>query len=53
MLNQIGRARGVNVSKSEVRLPNGVLRTVGEYEVSFQLHSEVFAKIIVDIVAEA
>ena len=47
------KARGVNVSKSEVRLPNGVLRTVGEYEVSFQLHSEVFAKIIVDIVAEA
>ena len=47
------KARGVQVSKSEVRLPNGVLRTVGEYEVSFQLHSEVFAKIIVDIVAEA
>ncbi|MBC9130000.1 50S ribosomal protein L9 [Frischella sp. Ac48] len=47
------KARGVNVSKSEVRLPNGVLRTVGEHEVSFQLHSEVFAKIIIDVVAEA
>lgn len=46
-------ARGVEVSKSEVRLPNGVLRTTGEHEVSFQLHSEVFAKIIVDIVPEA
>ncbi|WP_392559390.1 50S ribosomal protein L9 [Orbus mooreae] len=47
------KARGVNVSKSEVRLPNGVLRTVGEHEVSFQVHSEVFAKIIIDIVPEA
>ncbi|QIQ21721.1 50S ribosomal protein L9 [Zophobihabitans entericus] len=47
------KAAGVEVSKSEVRLPNGVLRTLGEHEVSFQLHSEVFAKLIVNIVAEA
>ncbi|RKS85054.1 LSU ribosomal protein L9P [Orbus hercynius] len=47
------KATGVNVSKSEVRLPNGVLRTVGEHEVSFQVHSEVFAKVIIDIVPEA
>lgn len=47
------KARGISVSKSEVRLPNGVIRTVGEHEVSFQLHSEVFAKVIVDIVSEA
>lgn len=47
------KARGVVVSKSEVRLPNGVLRTVGEHEVTFQVHGEVFAKVIVDIVPEA
>ncbi|WP_392562997.1 50S ribosomal protein L9 [Orbus sturtevantii] len=47
------KARGVNVSKSEVRLPNGVLRTTGEHEVSFQVHGEVFARIILDIVPEA
>lgn len=47
------KARGISVSKSEVRLPNGVLRTVGEHEVSFQVHSEVFAKVIVEIVPEA
>ncbi len=29
-------AAGVEVAKSEVRLPNGVLRTTGEHEVSFQ-----------------
>ena len=27
---------------SEVRMPNGVLRTTGEHEVDFQVHSEVF-----------
>lgn len=45
-------SRGVAVSKSEVRLSNGVLRTLGEHEVNFQLHSEVFAKVIVSVVAE-
>jgi large subunit ribosomal protein L9 len=46
------KARGINVSKSEVRLPNGVLRTTGEHEVCFQVHSEAFAKLIVDIIPE-
>lgn len=45
-------AAGVEVAKSEVRLPNGVLRTTGEHEVSFQVHSEVFAKLTVNVVAE-
>ncbi|EPE0619251.1 50S ribosomal protein L9, partial [Escherichia coli] len=27
-------------------------RTTGEHEVSFQVHSEVFAKVIVNVVAE-
>ncbi|MCE1631367.1 50S ribosomal protein L9, partial [Enterobacter hormaechei] len=38
-------AAGVEVSKSEVRLSNGVLRTVGEHEVHFQVHSDVFAQL--------
>ncbi|MFQ1004913.1 50S ribosomal protein L9 [Gilliamella sp. CG22] len=46
------KARGIEVSKSEVRLPNGVLRNTGEFEVLFQVHSEAFAKIIVEIIAE-
>ncbi|ERK17418.1 MAG: 50S ribosomal protein L9 [Pantoea sp.] len=45
-------AAGVEVSKSEVRLPNGVLRTVGEHEVDFQVHGDVFAKLVVNVVAE-
>ena len=34
-------AAGVEVSKSEVRLPEGVIRDIGEYEVNVQLHAEV------------
>ena len=45
-------AAGVEVAKSEVRLPNGVLRTTGEHEVDFQVHSEVFAKLTINVVAE-
>ncbi|MFP3029092.1 MAG: 50S ribosomal protein L9 [Arsenophonus sp.] len=45
-------AAGVEVMKSEVRLPNGVLRTVGEHDVNFQVHSDVFAKVTVNIIAE-
>ncbi|KPD04262.1 50S ribosomal protein L9 [Moellerella wisconsensis] len=44
-------AAGVTVAKSEVRLPNGVLRTTGDHEVHFQVHSDVFAQLNVKIVA--
>ncbi|NJD00746.1 50S ribosomal protein L9 [Candidatus Erwinia dacicola] len=46
-------ASGVEVAKSEVRLANGVLRVTGEHEVDIQVYGEVFAKLIVNIVAEA
>ncbi|MGR5237882.1 50S ribosomal protein L9 [Vibrio alfacsensis] len=44
-------AAGVEVAKSEVRLPEGALRTTGEFEISVQLHSEVFATAKVQVVA--
>lgn len=43
-------AAGQAVSKSEVRLPNGVIRTIGDFEVDLQLHSEVTQTITVSIV---
>ena len=45
-------AKGVEVAKSEVRLPNGLIRTLGEHEVTFQFHGEVFSHLNVIIVAE-
>ena len=46
-------AAGVEVAKSEVRLPEGALRTTGAFEVSIQVHSEVFAVVNLTVVAEA
>jgi large subunit ribosomal protein L9 len=45
-------AAGVAVSKSEVRLPEGALREVGEYDIDVQLHSEVTQVIKLTIEAE-
>lgn len=45
-------AAGVEVSKSEVRLPEGPLREVGEFDVTIQLHSDVAAVIKLTVVAE-
>jgi len=44
-------AAGVEVVKSEVRLPEGALRTTGEFEINVQLHSEVFATVNLQVVA--
>ena len=34
-------AAGVEAHKSEVRMPEGVIRSVGEYEIALQLHADV------------
>ncbi len=43
---------GVEVHKSEVRLPDGVLRSVGQYDIEIQLHPDVKVKVVVSIVPE-
>ncbi len=45
-------AAGVAVEKSEVRLPNGVIREIGEFDVDVQLHSDVMQSIKLLVVAE-
>ncbi|WP_417223947.1 50S ribosomal protein L9 [Amphritea sp.] len=45
-------ASGIEVAKSEVRLPEGALRTTGEFEVSIQLHPEVTAVVGIIVVGE-
>lgn len=46
-------AAGVEVTKSEVRLPEGVLRNLGEFDIQIQLHSEVFANVNLQVVGLA
>ncbi|MCO7226447.1 50S ribosomal protein L9 [Pleionea sp. CnH1-48] len=45
-------AAGVEVSKAEVRMPNGVIRTVGEFEIAIHLHTDVDTTITVNVAAE-
>ncbi len=45
-------AAGVDVNKSEVKLPQGTLRETGEYEIDIQLHVDVIQSIKLVIEAE-
>jgi large subunit ribosomal protein L9 len=45
-------ADGHEVERSEVRLPDGAIRALGEYEIAVQLHSDVTAAIKVSVVDE-
>ena len=46
-------AVGVEVAKSEVRLPLGTIRETGEFDVDIQVHADVTATIKVIVIAEA
>jgi large subunit ribosomal protein L9 len=37
--------KGVKVERQEIRLPNGVIREIGSFEVDLQLHAEVVATV--------
>ena len=45
-------AAGCEVDKSEVRLPEGVIRELGEYEIMIQVHAEVSSSVAIHVVAE-
>ena len=46
-------AAGVELEKSEVRLPAGPIRELGEFEINIHLHPEVDAVLKLAVVAEA
>ena len=48
----LATAAGIELAKSEVRLPEGPIRQVGEYEIAVQLHAEVEAALKLHVVAE-
>jgi len=43
---------GVNIAKSEIHLPMGAIRQVGEYDIEVELHSDVNAVIKINIIPE-
>ncbi len=44
---------GVEIAKSEVRLPLGAIRETGEFEIAIHLHTDVDTSIKVVVIAEA
>ncbi|HEY0562198.1 MAG TPA: 50S ribosomal protein L9 [Methylophilus sp.] len=47
------KTAGHEVAKSEVRMPTGPLKAIGEYPISVALHHDVVVDITVTVVAEA
>jgi large subunit ribosomal protein L9 len=45
-------AAGVEVTKAEVLLPTGAIRTAGDYDIDLQIHSDVTATLKVSVVPE-
>ncbi len=45
-------AAGADVDKNEVRLPEGVIRHTGDFEIAVQVHSDVTATVKLAVVAE-
>lgn len=45
-------AAGVEVAKSEVKLPQGTLRETGEYDIDIQVHADVTEVVKLTVVAE-
>jgi len=45
-------AKGVKVAKSEIQMPAGAFREVGEYEVHIQIHSDLAVAVEVIVAAE-
>ena len=46
------KVAGFEVERRDIRLPEGVFRHIGTYEVAVQLHSDIVADITVDVVPE-
>lgn len=46
------KTQGIEVNKSEIRLPEGPLKTVGDHPVSVALHSDVVVDITVSVQGE-
>ncbi len=45
-------AAGAKIDKNEVRLPDGVIRHIGDYEININLHTDVVVAVSVKVAAE-
>lgn len=47
------KAQGIEASKTEVRMPNGPLKSIGEHSVTLVLHTDVVAALTVQVSGQA
>ena len=52
-ISEAVEAQGVSIEKSEIRLPEGPIRELGEFEIVVHLHPEVDTSLKLAVVAEA
>jgi large subunit ribosomal protein L9 len=45
-------AKNIKVIKSEIRMPNGPLKTVGQHQITIALHHDVTVDITIDVIGE-
>lgn len=45
--------KSIEVTRQEIRLPNGAIRELGEYEIELQLHAEVVARVKLIVTPES
>ena len=48
-----GVETGVDIARSEVRLPNGPIRNLGEFEVTVHVHEDINAKVKVFVISDS
>lgn len=53
IVDVITKAAGIEIKRSEVALPHGPLKTIGEFEVDVILHHDVHSKVKINVVSEA
>lgn len=52
LVDAILQTTGIVLEKSEVHLPNGPIRSIGEHDIEIQLHSDIVVSIKVNVIAE-
>lgn len=51
-ISEAFEAKGLELQKSEIQLPEGPIKAIGEYEVTCSVHTEVQFSITVNVIAE-
>ncbi|NNF52605.1 MAG: 50S ribosomal protein L9 [Gammaproteobacteria bacterium] len=49
---EAAKARGIEIERSEIRMPDGPIRVAGDHDVDIHLHSDITVPVVVVVVGE-